>query len=161
MPDGKMFVLAGALAGVVMEGLHLFVLQPLLVKWSRQRLDLADYHDLVGNFGMLVSLVAGAWLVSALAKEMVWRGYLMNRFADLFGPSKLGWAIALLFSVTAYGLTYSRLGSIAVLENMIEGTLLAGLYFAGGRNLIFPIVAHGVTDTVDCLIIYLGHYPGL
>ena len=39
--------------------------------------------------------------------------------------------------------------------------LLGLLYLASGRNLIAPIVAHGVMDTINYLIIYSGHYPGM
>jgi len=46
-------------------------------------------------------------------------------------------------------------------ENFIAGLLLGALYLASGRNLMVPIVAHGITDTVDFLIIYSGHYPGM
>ena len=30
-----------------------------------------------------------------------------------------------------------------------------------GRNLAVPIVAHGVTDTADFLLIFLQQYPGM
>jgi hypothetical protein len=48
-----------------------------------------------------------------------------------------------------------------IIENGIDGALLALLYMACGRNLIAPIMAHGVTDTVDSLIIFSGNYPGM
>ena len=35
------------------------------------------------------------------------------------------------------------------------------LYLGSGGNLWVPIVAHGVTDTLDSLIIFTGHYPGM
>jgi membrane protease YdiL (CAAX protease family) len=39
--------------------------------------------------------------------------------------------------------------------------LLGGLYLATGRNLTVPIVAHGITDTIDFVLIFLGLYPGM
>jgi hypothetical protein len=30
-----------------------------------------------------------------------------------------------------------------------------------GRNLVAPIIAHGVTDSLDSILIFTGHYPGL
>ena len=38
--------------------------------------------------------------------------------------------------------------------------LLALFYLVCGRKLAVPIVAHGVQDTIDVLLIFLGKYPG-
>jgi hypothetical protein len=59
-----------------------------------------------------------------------------------------------------FGLAHFPQGVIGIIENVIDGAILAGVYFATGRNLIAPIVAHGIQDTVDVVLIYLGWYPG-
>jgi membrane protease YdiL (CAAX protease family) len=46
-------------------------------------------------------------------------------------------------------------------ENIWDGLLLGALYLACGRNLAAPIIAHGITDTVDVLLMYVGRYPGM
>ena len=39
---------------------------------------------------------------------------------------------------------------------------VAGLFYLGtGCNLSVPIVAHGIADTVDLLLICLGEYTGM
>lgn len=38
---------------------------------------------------------------------------------------------------------------------------LVGLYLATGRNLVAPILAHGVANTSDLTLIFLGKYPGM
>jgi uncharacterized protein len=48
-----------------------------------------------------------------------------------------------------------------VSENFVDGIILGALYLKCGRKLAVPIVAHGVTDTVDFLLIFFHHYPGL
>jgi membrane protease YdiL (CAAX protease family) len=47
------------------------------------------------------------------------------------------------------------------IENTIDGAILAVVYFATNRNLLAAIIAHGIPDTVDVLLIYFGVYPGL
>jgi len=37
----------------------------------------------------------------------------------------------------------------------------ASFYLACGRNLAVPIIAHGITDTIDVVLIFSGRYPGL
>ena len=39
------------------------------------------------------------------------------------------------------------------------GFLLGIIYLATGCNLAVPIIAYGVSDTVDVLLLYLGKYP--
>jgi len=34
------------------------------------------------------------------------------------------------------------------------------LYLVTGRNLWVSVIAHGTTDTVGFLLLYLGKYPG-
>ena len=36
--------------------------------------------------------------------------------------------------------------------------LLAPTYLRTGRNLSVPIIAHGVADTIDVLLIFLGKF---
>jgi membrane protease YdiL (CAAX protease family) len=40
--------------------------------------------------------------------------------------------------------------------------IVLGLFYLGtGCNLSIPIVAHGIADTVDLLLIFLGEYTGM
>ena len=48
-----------------------------------------------------------------------------------------------------------------MLENIWDGLLLGAVYLASGRNLTAVIITHGVTDTVDLLLMYGGKYPGM
>jgi membrane protease YdiL (CAAX protease family) len=43
---------------------------------------------------------------------------------------------------------------------MIDGLLLGVVFLSSGRNLWAAIITHGVTDTVDIILMYLGKYPG-
>jgi hypothetical protein len=48
-----------------------------------------------------------------------------------------------------------------MVENILNGLLLGGLYPACGRKLAVPVIAHAFSDTLDILLIYLGKYPGM
>jgi membrane protease YdiL (CAAX protease family) len=41
------------------------------------------------------------------------------------------------------------------------GVVLGLFYLGTGCNLSVPIVAHGIADTVDLLLICLGEYTGM
>ena len=42
----------------------------------------------------------------------------------------------------------------------LGGLVFGALYLATGRNLWVSVIAHGTTDTVGFLLLYLGKYPG-
>jgi uncharacterized protein len=150
----------GVAAGIAMELLELFATQPLLVALTGKYPDLSGFHDLIGNVPLLLLTVGASWILAGFGEELVWRGYILNRVADLLGRSRLGWAISIGIVSVMFGLAHSYQDWTGIIENSIDGALLALLYIACGRNLIAPIVAHGVTDTVDSLIIFSGNYPG-
>jgi uncharacterized protein len=160
-PNCRRLLLIGIAAGIVMELLELFATQPLLVALTGKYPDLSDFHDLIGNVRLLLLLVAGSWTIAAVGEELVWRGYVLNRVADLLGRRRLGWTMSIGIVSIVFGLAHSYQDWTGIIENSIDGALLALLYIACCRNLIAPIVAHGVTDTLDFLIIFSGHYPGM
>lgn len=59
------------------------------------------------------------------------------------------------------GLSHFGQGITGVSENFIDGMILGALYLKFRRKLAVPIIAHGVTDTVDFLLIFFHSYPGL
>ena len=161
----------GVAVGIAMEALELFATQPLLTKLLNKGPDLHEMQRLVGNTQLLIIALVLAWVLAAFGEEMVWRGYIMSRFADVFGASirqrtdspwrtSVWFASAILVSLL-FGLAHFPQGSTGVIENIIDGAILVAVYFATNRNLLAPIIAHGIQDTVDVLLIYSGHYPGL
>lgn len=151
----------GILFGALMEALELFITQPLLVRWLHHFPDLSDFNDMVGNYKLLLIYIALAWLLAAFGEEMVWRGYLMNRVADFFRDVPSTWVVSLIVTSVAFGFGHFDQGMTGWIENTINGLLLGALYLYFGRSLAVPIVAHGITDTIDLIIIYLGKYPGM
>jgi len=157
----KRLVLVGVAAGMAMEALELFATQPLLARLTGTYPDLSTFQSVVGNVQLLLLMVAGSWTLAAVGEELVWRGYAFNRAADLFGRTTPGWTLSLVAVSVVFGLAHSYQGLTGVVENTLDGLLLGGLYLASGRNLIVPVLAHGMSDMLDSLSIFSGHYPGL
>jgi CAAX protease family protein len=154
-------IVIGVLCGVGMELLELFVTQPLLVKLTGKMPDFSDLGELHGNWKLTLLFVALSWTLAAFGEEMVYRGYLMNRVAGLFRNPKVAWSISLVVVSFMFGLGHIDQGVTGQVENMIDGLLLGVIFLATGCNLWAAIIAHGVTDTVDILLMYLGKYPGV
>jgi membrane protease YdiL (CAAX protease family) len=149
----------GILGGVVLEGIELFVSQPLLVHLLHKEPDLSVLAAVRGNLKLLTILIVLAWTVAAVGEEVVYRGYLMNRVADLFPPSATATAISLVIMSIIFGFAHAYQGVTGIVDEGFMGLLLGLMYLAGGRNLLIPITAHGVQDTIDVVLLYLGNYP--
>ena len=161
VPPFLKFIAIGIAVGFAMEALELFATQPLLTKLLGRGPDLEQLRPLIGNLVLLALGVVLSWILAAFGEETVYRGYLTNRVAAIFGSSKNAWIVAAILITLLFGLAHFPQGLTGIIENVIDGAILAALYFVTGRNLWAPIIAHGIQDTVDVLLIYLGVYPGL
>jgi uncharacterized protein len=114
-----------------------------------------------GNAKLLLLGLLFSWTLAAFGEETVYRGYLMNRVAGLGNNSRTAWLVSLMLVSALFGFSHFGQGITGQIENAIDGLLLGLLYLGCGRNLWVPIIAHGITDTVDITLLFMGKYPGL
>jgi len=151
----------GLSVGVAMWLLEFFVTMPSLHRALDYWPDLTAFNDLVGNAALLAVYLALNWVLAAFGEEAVWRGYALPRAAEFFGSGTRAFVIALVVVNVAFGLAHLYQGPSGVIQATVGGVLLGVLYFATGRNLVAPIIAHGVGNSIDFIVMYLGHYPGV
>jgi len=151
----------GIAAGLLMEGLELFVSQPILTRLLGKNPDFEDFRPLIGNLKLTLLFILFAWTLAAFGEELVYRGYLMNRVADLFNGLRRPWIVSLIVVHIAFALAHAYQGWTGAIDEGLMGLLLGVIYLRTGRNLAVPIVAHGVTDSIDFILIFLGKYPGM
>jgi uncharacterized protein len=154
-------LLTGVAAGIVIEALELFCTQPLLAHVTGQMPDLSAFARVAGNLRWLAVSLTLTWTLFAFGEELIFRGYLLDRIAGLLGRSRSAWTVALLTAGLVFGLSHFQQGITGVSENFLDGVILGALYLKLGRNLAVPIVAHGVTDTIDFVLLFLQRYPGV
>ena len=70
-------------------------------------------------------------------------------------------ALVLAWTLAAFGLAHAYQGVTGIIQEGFSGLLLGLIYLRTGKNLSVPIIAHGVSDTLDILLIFLGKFPGL
>jgi membrane protease YdiL (CAAX protease family) len=156
----RTLIVVGVGVGLAIELFQLFVTQPLLVSLVGKPPDLSDFRSITGNVKVLLLSVVASWILAAFGEELAWRGYVMNRVADVARSARFIWVVSLLVTSVAFGFSHNQ-GLTGEIEESIAGALLGALYLATGRNLAVPIVAHGVADTLDVVLIFLGRYPGM
>jgi uncharacterized protein len=151
----------GIACGVAMELMELFVSQPLLMRWTGKAPDLELFRALHGSVKWTLIAIAGSWTLAAFGEEMVYRGYLLNRIAGVIRSTRPAWIVGLIVSSCVFGRGHLDQGITGQLENALDGLLLGAIYLACGRSLAVPIVAHGISDTLDVLLMFAGMYPTL
>lgn len=151
----------GVMLGALLESFQLLVTQPILSRFLGRQPDLELFRMLTGNIKMTLLFMGLSWTLAAFGEEMVWRGYLMNRVADVGGRTPRAWAVSLALVSTAFGLAHGYQGLTGWIEEGVAGVALGLMYLGTGRNLCVPIIAHGVCDTIDMVLIFFGKFPGM
>jgi membrane protease YdiL (CAAX protease family) len=154
-------LLLGVACGVCLELFDLFGKQPLLTRILGKPPDLSNFAAVKGSFRFALVIIALLWVLAAFGEELVYRGYLMNRVADLGRGTRTGWIVSLFLISALFGFAHYQQGLTGIIEEGSDGLILGLMYLASRRNLAIPIVAHGICDTIDIALLFLGKYPGL
>ncbi len=145
-----------------MELLADFVTEPALARLVGTPANLSPLRPLIGNLRLLLLALVANWLLAAVGEEMAFRGYLLNRLADLGRGTPGAWVLSLVSVSTIFGAChYEVQGVTGMLQEAFSGLLLGLLYLGCGRRLAVPIVAHGISNTLALVLIYYGRYYGL
>ena len=154
-------IAAGVLLGAALEAFQLLVTQPILSRLLGREPDLDLFRMLTGNIKMTMLFIALSWTLAAFGEELFWRGYLMNRVADLLDRRRVAWIVSLVIVNIVFGLAHGYQGPTGWIEEGLAGIFLGLMYLRTGRNLSVPIIAHGVSDTIDMVLLFLGKMPGM
>ena len=118
--------------------------------------DLSGYDFLQGNLPMLLLSLLGVYIVSSFGEEVVYRGFLINRIAELKPNGRHMQVIALLGSSVLFGLAHWGWGLAGVVQTGFMGLGLGIAYLLVGRNLWINVLAHVYMDTILLVPLYLA-----
>ena len=155
------FIVIGVLAGVLMELFAVYVTTPLISSFFGVEPNYSELKDIRGNLTLLFLFIVLSWTLAAFGEEICFRGFLMKRLAQIFGESRVGWIVALLLSSVLFGWGHTEQGVSGWIQEGLSGLILGILFLSAKRNLVVPIVAHGISNTLAFVLIYFGRYPGL
>jgi uncharacterized protein len=140
----------------------LYLVEPVVARATTGELpDVSMFQSLVGDTRQLLFWLAVSWTLAAFVEEMVYRGWLTARVAELARYSKRGWIAAVVVTSVFFGLAHFYQGMSGMITTGLSGLIFGAAYLASGRNLWCAILAHGFTDTIGFVMIYLDVYPGL
>jgi membrane protease YdiL (CAAX protease family) len=121
----------------------------------------ARIGDLAGNLPGLLWWIGLGWLVGGFAEEMIFRGFLLNRFEALLRRGAWGTAAAVLLQAFLFGAVhvYNR-GLYGLLILASFGAVMGVFYLVFRRNLWPLVLGHGLRNMLGFLAQYLDGPKG-
>jgi len=142
----------------VTVGVMLFIAVYLLERGGFRR-DLSAFAPFKGNVELTLYQLVGIIIGAGFGEEYLFRGFLFQRLAMLFGGSKLGWGIACLVQAALFGSAHAYQNPLGMLLTASIGLIMGLVFLATDRNLWVPIIAHTVYDTARIVAFYLHGPP--
>jgi uncharacterized protein len=112
--------------------------------------------DIAGHWLVALEWFGIMWTFAAFGEEIGYRGYLLNRAADIGNRSKYGYWIAVLLVSILFGYGHFYKGPTGIVDSGVAGLILGSVYLLSGRNLWACILAHGFMDTVVLIAAFMG-----
>lgn len=134
----------GLLAGLVLWVILSLILNPVLNHLTGVMTNYVKFNVLRHNIPLTLKATAGMWLTAAIGEEIIFRGFLLDRFIQLSGNKYL----PILISSLLFSLIHFYQGTNGVVTTFVAGVLFGLLYLRSDKNLLLLILSHGFTDTM-------------
>ena len=123
-------ILVGIATGGSLAIISNLILRPLLYARLVQpdAIDPRDFSFLQRNLPVFLVVLAFNWLLAAIAEEMVFRGYVLNRLVDFFGCSIVGWGCSIMLSSLMFSVSHGVYTPGFILFSTLSGLLYSILY---------------------------------
>lgn len=123
------------------------------------RRDLSKFKDVQGNLELAAFGVFYALIGAGFYEEFMFRGFLMQGFAMLFGAGRGPWIVACILQGILFGLAHAYQNPLGMAITGTLGILMGILVLASGRNLWPVVIAHGVFDASRFVLFYFQGPP--
>jgi membrane protease YdiL (CAAX protease family) len=123
------------------------------------RRDLSKFKEVQGNLELAILGVLYAFIGAGFYEEFMFRGFLMQGLAMLFGASRTSWIVACLIQGALFGLAHAYQNPLGIAITGTLGVLLGLLVLASGRNLWPVIIGHGLFDASRFVLFYFQGPP--
>ena len=145
--------LAAAAARILLGNL---VILPIAARfWPREKPP-SGISDVTGHPFIALAILLFVWVFAGFGEEIGYRGYLLNRAADVGRRSQSAYLIGLVLVSILFGFGHFYKGPAGILDSGIAGLILGVVYLLVGRNLWVAILAHGFIDTFAVVVEFAG-----
>src|SRR5436309_11811862 len=123
------------------------------------RRDLSKFKDVQGNLELTLFGVFYAFIGAGFYEEFMFRGFLMQGFAMLFGASRSAWIVACVLQGALFGAAHAYQNPLGIAITGTLGVLVGLIVLALGRNLWPVIIGHGLFDASRFVLFYFQGPP--
>lgn len=116
--------------------------------------DSSRFARIAGNRLLLAGGLFSVWTAAAFGEEIIFRGYLVSRLAELLGEARWAWVGAVVTQSLVFGVMHFYQGLSGIVITGVVGLLFGFAYLAVRRNLWVLVLAHGFIDTFSLVTIY-------
>lgn len=103
---------------------------------------------------MLLLSLAAVYVVSSFGEEVLYRGFLITRLAEIGKQGRAAWWLATMANAVIFGLAHFGWGIVGMVQTTFMRLALGLAYLVTKRNLWALILAHAYADTLLLLQIY-------
>ena len=114
------------------------------------------FAQLRGNVPLLIFVIPFGWLFGGFGEEMLYRGFVMTRIAQLLGEGRWAWIAAIFLQAAPFAAGHAYQGPVGMAAIFFVGVVDGAATVMWGRNLWPAIIAHGVQDTFGFIMLYAG-----
>ena len=119
--------------------------------------DESFLDEVRGNLWLYLYFVGVvSWLSQGLGEELLFRGFIMTRLAQMFRLNRAAWGAAVLVQGVLFGLMHSYQGIAGMIATAAAGMVFGIGYLMTGRNLLPCVIAHALCGTVLISMMYFG-----
>jgi len=101
-------------------------------------------------------LIVVIWLGAAVGEELLMRGLLLNRLADIFGHSSSCWIVAMIIHAAVFGMLHISQGIPGIMATGVVALIFGAACLFGKRKLFPVILAHGLINTISVTAYYVS-----
>ena len=156
-PDSwRKLVLIALAAAALRIVLGDFVIDEVTSRFWPEPTAPAGVNELAGNWRLALLYLGIVWTFAAFGEEIAYRGYLMQRAADVGGRTMIAWWISVIAIAILFGYGHYYKGPAGILDSGLAGVILGAAFLLSGRNLWACVLAHGFIDTFGIVAVYNG-----
>ena len=148
----RIFILGIGLAAIVFIAMY-------LSEKAGFRRDLSKFKDVQGNVELALLGVLYAFIGAGFYEEFMFRGFLMQGLAMLFGASRVAWIAACILQGALFGAAHAYQNPLGIAITGTLGVLMGLMVLASGRNLWAVIIGHGLFDASRFVLFYFQGPP--
>lgn len=149
----------GAITAIVVLAVGQFVTEPLARYLGLHENVGAGSNalgPLKGHLWNAAKALFVVWTFAAFGEEISYRRYLLGRAADLGNRTTISYWVALVVVSVLFGFGHYYQGSAGVFTTACDGFMIGAAYLLSRRNLWVAVIAHGLTDTIGIVLLFLG-----